>query len=187
MQLWTVSSTTLWSSWKNQLFCCVSDYITETDSSVTYHTSTLSPPGKQTHHCLLDLRASKLAEVSKSSLLSLRCVFHPLPFRLPLTVISFCESVTIHSSTAATGYKPISGLLHLHRLLSSHVDFGWSTLLLPVGMYSNTNLRVSASLAPNKRCVHLHLLYTTILFEAHTFNPLLLTWGIWWAPNNASW
>ena len=155
---------------KNELPSCVWNYITETDSSVTYHT--LSPPGKTLCHCLLDLRVSKLAEVSKSSLLSLRCVFHPLSFWLPTTVISFCESITIHSSSAAAGYMPISGLLHLHGHWSSHVHVGWSTLLLPVGIYSNTNLRVSASFTPNKRCVHLHLLYTTILCEAHTFNPL---------------
>jgi hypothetical protein len=72
-------------------------------------------------------------------------------------------------------------LLHLQGRWSSHVDFGWPSLLLPVGMYSNTNLRVSVSFTPNKHYVHLHLPHTTILSEAHTFNASLISWFASWS------
>ena len=77
-------------------------------------------------------------------------------------------------SSAATWYKPFSGVFHLRAYWCLQLFCGRTTFLLPVGLYSCLNLRMCLSFIRNRSCDHLLLESTLIIFKLHILNSSLI-------------
>jgi hypothetical protein len=78
------------------------------------------------------------------------CLFWTMPLDWTQLLIDMCSP----RPPSVLGPLIISGLFHLHGPLPRHLFLGWPMFLLPVGMYSYTNMATTLSFIVNKQSVH---------------------------------